>query len=419
MPSAIQPINAARLWDRLQRIAAFTSPGIPWTRRAFSNEFVQGRAWLKAEFERVGLTTHIDPAGNLIGRLEGSNASLKPICTGSHTDTVLRGGRFDGVLGVLAGLEVAQSFKESGSMLRHPLEIIDFLAEEPTDHGVSCVGSRGFVGALDSTMLAQTDPCGETLSAAISRMGGQPDYIDQAARTTGDVAAFLELHIEQGRVLETDSLPIGVVTHIVGIRRVSIKVHGRPDHAGTTPMALRQDALVGAAHVVSTVRTFADGYREGPSYVVATVGRLNVTPNAANSVPGLVEMTLEVRSDSSSILETFAELILAACQPELARLKVHAAIEELTLTTPTFCDPMIKVAIKAAAGRLGLESRRLPSGAGHDALHIARVGPIGMIFVPCREGRSHCPEEWIDSDQAAAGARVLAGTIVELDNLLT
>jgi N-carbamoyl-L-amino-acid hydrolase len=413
----IRPINAARLWERLQRMATFTRPYMPWTRRAFSEEFIQGREWLRNEFEGAGLATHVDAAGNLIGRLEGCESNLKPICTGSHTDTVLHGGRFDGILGVLAGLEVAQSLKESGYSLRHPLEVIDFLAEEPTDHGVSCVGSRGFVGSLDPSMLAQTDPSGETLSAAIARVGGRPESIKEASRTKGDVAAFVELHIEQGPVLESEGLPIGIVTHIVGIRRVSITVQGQSDHAGTTPMGLRQDALVGAAHVVSTVRSVAESYQDGPFYVVATVGRLNVLPNAANSVPGLVEMTLEVRSDSPAILESFPELVMAACQSELAKLKVRASTNQLTQTTPTPCDPEVKLAIKAAAGSLKLASRRLPSGAGHDALHVARVGPVGMIFVPCLGGRSHCPEEWIENDQAAVGARVLAGTIVELDQL--
>lgn len=419
MPTVSHPVDAARLWDRLERMATFTRPDIPWTRRAFSDEFIRGREWLKREFEDAGLVTRIDAAGNLIGRVEGSDARLAPICTGSHTDTVMNGGRFDGILGVLAGLEVAQSLKESGCVLRHPLEVIDFLAEEPTDHGVSCVGSRGFVGALDSAMLAQTDASGETLGAALARVGGQAENLAQALRARGEIAAFVELHIEQGPVLEAEGAAIGIVTHIVGIRRVSIKVHGRPDHAGTTPMNLRQDALAGAAHIVSTVRRVAESYQGGQSYVVATVGRLNVLPNAANSVPGVVEMTMEVRSDSLGILETFAERVMAACEPELARLKVRAGMEALTLTKPTVCDPVVRLAIQAAAGGLKRASRHLPSGAGHDALHVARIGAVGMIFVPCLGGRSHCPEEWIESDQAAVGARVLAGTILELDQLLS
>lgn len=400
-------------------MATFTRQDMPWTRRAFSNEFIRGRQWLKQEFESAGLATHIDAAGNLIGRLGGSDDSLKPICTGSHTDTVLHGGRFDGILGVLAGLEVAQSLKESGGVLRHPLEVIDFLAEEPTDHGVSCVGSRGFVGTLDAQMLAQTDPSGETLSAAIERVGGRPESIGHAARAKGDIAGFVELHIQQGPVLEQESLPIGIVTHIVGIRRVAITVHGQPDHAGTTPMDLRMDALAGAAQIVTTSRQIAESYQGGESYVVATVGRLNVLPNAANSVPGLVEMTLEVRSDSPEILETFPALVMAQCLSELTRLKVRATLEQLTLTTPTACDPVVKLAIKAAAGSKKLASRRLPSGAGHDALHVAAVGPVGMIFVPCLKGRSHCPEEWLEKSQAGEGTRVLGGTILELDQLLS
>lgn len=411
-------LNADRLWNRLERIATFTRPDVPWTRRAFSPEFETGRRWLQEEFRAAGLNVRLDTAGNLIGTLSGRCAHLPPLATGSHTDTVLGGGRFDGVLGVLAGLEVAQSLRESGRLLRHPLEVIDFLSEEPSDYGVSCVGSRAMAGTLVPDMLALSAPCGETLHAAMQRVGARPDALAQAVRAPGDIAAFVELHIEQGPVLEQAKLPIGVVTHIVGIRRVAITVEGRADHAGTTPLDLRQDALVGGAHVVSTVRAVADRFRTWPWYVVATVGRLDVLPNASNAVPGRVEMVLEVRSDSAEILEVFPETVMAECQPELSRLQLRASVRQLSRTAPTPCSNTVMAVIEQAAADLHLPCRRLPSGAGHDSLHLAAVAPIGMVFVPCREGRSHCPEEWIDKTTAASGARVLAGALLGLDRQL-
>ncbi|QEI07541.1 Zn-dependent hydrolase [Pigmentiphaga aceris] len=412
-------INTDRLWQRLQTMASFTRPDMPWTRRAFSEEFMQGRHWLRGQFMEAGLSVRLDEAGNLIGELAGTDPNLKPICIGSHTDTVFHGGRFDGILGVLSALEVAQSLKESGHRLRHPLEVIDFLAEEPTDQGVSCVGSRAMAGALSPAMLAQSDANGESLIDAMTRTGAQPDVLSHATRSRADIAAFVEVHIEQGPVLEQAGLPIGVVTNIVGIQRVAITVTGRPDHAGTTPMDLRQDALAGAAHVVSTARAMAEGYLSGPSYVVATVGRLDVLPNSANSVPGRVEMTLEIRSDSRDVLARFANDVMAASQAELARLKVSASMLSLTAVTPVDCDPLVIRAIETAASGLNLASRRLPSGAGHDAMQIAAIAPSGMIFVPCLDGRSHCPEEWADQQASGDGARVLAGAVLALDAVLT
>ncbi len=414
VPAAVR-IDADRLWRRLHDLAAFTEPDQPWTRRAFSVSFQQGRDWLRQQFEAAGLQTRMDSAGNLIGRLEGSAPGLPPLATGSHSDTVPHGGRFDGVLGVLAGLEAVQSIRESGLRLRHPLEVIDFLGEEPSDHGVSCIGSRACAGHLDAGMLALRDGAGESLAAAMARIGARPGELGPALRPPGSLAAFVELHIEQGPVLEARQLPIGVVTNIVGIRRYTVTVAGRADHAGTTPMHLRQDALVGAAEVIAQAQRLAASHGDGPPYVVATVGRLALTPNAANSVPGHVSMTLEVRSDAPAVLDGFVHAVMAASADALNRLRVTADVALLTRTEPVACDPRVMAAIEAAAARLQLGSMRLPSGAGHDAMHLAEAGPVGMVFVPCRDGRSHCPEEWIEPDQAAAGTAVLAQALVALD----
>lgn len=409
------PIDDARLWRRLEALAAITEPDAPWTRRAFSPMHGRGRAWLKEVFAEAGLEAAVDAAGNLVGRRAGSVPGLKPIVLGSHSDTVPGGGRYDGILGVLAGLEVAQALAEKGTALRHPLEVIDFLCEEPSDFGLSCIGSRGLVGAIGPADLALVRGDGLTLEQGLCETGGDPARRATAVRRPGDLAAYLELHIEQGRVLESEGKEIGIVTDIVGILRQRVVVEGRADHAGTTPMTLRQDAMVGAAAVIQAA--YAEGRRRNTPqcYVVATVGRVLVTPNAANAVPGRVEMVLEVRSNVASVLDELPAAVAAGVAAPFAEMGLKLHQERISLTEATFCDPRIQRLFGAAADALGLAHRPLSSGAGHDAMWVARIAPYGMIFVPCREGRSHCAAESITPAQAADGARTLGEALVRLD----
>lgn len=409
------PLDPARLWRRLETLSRFTRPDLPWTRRAFSPEFTAARAWLADEFASAGLAVHTDAAGNLIGRREGRVPGAPALVSGSHSDTVLQGGRFDGILGVLAALEVAHALHDAGQTWHHPLEVVDFLAEEPTDHGVSCVGSRAQAGLLDLPLLQAADAQGETLADALKRIGGAPESIDSARRAPGSVAAFVELHIEQGPVLEQEGLAIGAVTHIVGIHRVEVTVTGQPDHAGTTPMHLRHDALAGAAAIVTLAHHRALALSQPGRYVVATVGRLAVEPNATNTVPGRVRMSLEVRSDDPQVLRTFVDELLQATAGEMQRCRVTAAARTLTQTQPTQADERVIAAIEQAARRHGHAHRRMPSGAGHDAVPMARLAPMGMVFIPCRGGRSHCAEEWSEPAQVLAGTQVLAAALQGLD----
>ncbi|KAG0774296.1 hypothetical protein G6F22_014178 [Rhizopus arrhizus] len=330
----------------------------------------------------------------------------------------MAGGRFDGIIGVLAGIEVAHTMQEHGIELAHPFEVIDFLSAEPSDYGISCVGSRALSGHLTADMLAARNPDGETLAQGIARVGGDPAALHAPLRGAGDTAAFVELHIEQGPVLESRGLPIGVVTNIVGIRRVLIVVEGQPDHAGTTPMDIRRDALVGAARIIDAASRQASAASGNPHYVVATVGRLSMTPNAANAVPGRVELTLEMRSDSNAVLDAFPETLMAGVADDLKALRLTAGFTQLSRAQPTDCSPLVMDAVKAAADQLGYASMRLPSGAGHDAVYMAPTGPIGMVFIPCLNGRSHCPEEWIEPAQLLDGTRVLYQSVLELDRVL-
>lgn len=370
---------------------------------------------MRQQYEAAGLEVSLDAGGNLIGRREGRNPNLAPIVTGSHCDTVVGGGRYDGIIGVLAGIEVAHAMKEQAVQLQHPFEVIDFLSEEPSDYGISCIGSRAYSGLLDAAMLVARNTEGESLAQGIERVGGKPSVLDKPLRGPSSMAAFVELHIEQGPVLEAKGLPIGVVSNIVGIRRVLVTVKGRPDHAGTTPMNIRCDALVGAARVIDRANREASRLSWNPHYVVATIGRIAMQPNVPNAVPAQVELILEVRSDSPQVLDSFPEQLLDSVAAELKELRVSASFAHVSRAQPTDCSALVMDAVERASRALGYASTRMPSGAGHDGVYMAPTGPIGMIFIPCLDGRSHCAEESITSKQLLDGTRVLYQTIGELD----
>ncbi|HEV7258671.1 MAG TPA: Zn-dependent hydrolase [Bosea sp. (in: a-proteobacteria)] len=412
-------IDQSRLWRRLETLSRLTDRDRPWTRRSFTPRFLEGRAWLAAEFRAAGLETGIDAGGNLIGRLEGTEQGLAPILIGSHSDTVPSGGRYDGILGVLAALEVAQGLIENGERRRHPLEVVDFLAEEPSEfEGLSCIGSRAMSGALTPEHLALRRADGMSLEEGIAYVGGRPQDVAGSARAPGSIAAYLELHIEQGRVLESEAKPIGIVTDIVGIRRERITVTGRADHAGATPMPLRSDALVGAARLIEAAYQKAMATSGDAQPLVATFGKIDVSPNAANAVPGEVVMTLEVRSGNEAAVSAFGGALVREVQPELDALRLKVKAEPISNVAPVACATVIRTAIADASRACGLGTRDLPSGAGHDGVFVSRLGPIGMIFVPCRDGRSHAPEEAIEPEQVADGARTLAGAVKVLDERL-
>ncbi len=416
--TAALPLDADRLWADIMALAEITEPARPYTRRSFSPLFLKGRAWLAEQFAEAGLAVRIDAAGNLIGRFEGKNPALGVIAVGSHSDTVPSGGRFDGIAGVAAGLEVARALRDAQVRLDHSLEIIDFLAEEPSDYGLSCIGSRGMAGALEARMLDMTEPHGETLRAALRRVGGNPDYFTSARRN--DIKAFLELHIEQGIVLESQSLDVGIVTSIVGIRRIEITFKGAADHAGTTPLALRHDALVAAANTVVTVRRIAEQLASGGSdYFVATVGTLNVEPGAANVVPGKCRLVIDARTTNPALTQKFVDEIERASDQHAKDARVsREPLVTLSDGPPAACDPILRAMLHKGAQELGLRATDIASGAGHDAAFMSRICPMAMVFVPCRNGKSHAPEEWADRDQIAAGAAVMLQTVTSLDQSL-
>jgi N-carbamoyl-L-amino-acid hydrolase len=412
------PLDADRLWADVMALADITDPARPYTRRSFTALFLEGRAWLAQRFAEAGLTTGVDAAGNLIGRIEGNNPALGVIAIGSHSDTVPSGGRFDGMAGVATGLEIVRALRDSGTRLEHTIEIIDFLAEEPSEYGLSCVGSRGMTGSLDEKMLELTEPAGEMLRDALRRVGGDPDRLDRAKRD--DIRAFLELHIEQGIVLESRALDVSVVTSIVGIRRIEIVFQGETDHAGTTPMNLRHDALIAAADTVVSVRRIAEQLAaEGPDYFVATVGILTVDPSASNIVPGRCRLVIDARTADPALTARFVDTIDCESAAHAAGARVtRASFQTLSDGAPVACDSNLRAALRQGAHDLGLGEMDLPSGAGHDAAFMSRICPSAMVFVPCRKGKSHAPEEWADREAIAAGAAVIYQAVKALDQSL-
>lgn len=401
-------VNANRIQSDLEALATITDPGRPWTRRAFSPRFDEGRGWLARRFEEAGLSVSRDAGGNLIGRRAGSAGGLGTILLGSHSDTVPDGGRFDGVAGVVVALEVARTLAERGHVLRHDLGIVDFLAEEVSVFGVSCIGSRAMAGVLPADWMGLTHE-GRTLETAMRDVGGAPEHI--AARD--DIRAFLELHIEQGPVLEDSGCDLGIVTAIAGITRVEIVLTGRPDHAGTTPMTARSDALVAAAGLVSAIEAEARDRAAQGSHFTATVGEFSMEPNAANVVPGRVRMLIDARAADRAQMLGFLDWIDARCAalPE----GIAAEVRRLSDNQPTPMEDDLIDRLDAAADRCGARHRRMVSGAGHDAAFMARIAPAAMVFVPCLGGRSHCPEEWAETADIALGAEVLAETVIALD----
>lgn len=409
-------VTPARIVEDIADLAAITEPDHPWTRRSFTPMFLAGREYLIRRFEAAGLETSIDAAGNLIGRRSGTEPGLGTIMVGSHSDTVPDGGRFDGVAGVSAALEVARALSDKGIRLRHDLEVIDFLAEEVSAFGISCVGSRGLVGQLKPEMLMRESD-GRSLSAGIMEVGGDASRLGAPLRT--DIKAFLELHIEQGTVLEEAHDDVGVVTAIAGITRIEIVVEGRADHAGTTRMGHRRDALTAAARLVLGIERLATERARGPKHFAATVGEFAIEPNAANVVPSRARLLIDARAEARPDMDGFVADVAALTRAVAA--ETGASIDPpLTISDnlPTPCDPLVLDVLDAACSAAGARHRRMASGAGHDTAWMARVTKAGMIFIPCAGGRSHTPDEWAAMDDIALGAAVLMDALERLDRIL-
>jgi N-carbamoyl-L-amino-acid hydrolase len=414
--SASPVVDAAALRTRIEALSMFGRPaggafadGV--SRVAYSDADLAGRRYVIDLMRAAGLQPRVDPAGNIFGRREGREPGLPPIVFGSHIDSVPSGGNFDGDLGSLAALGAIEACEAAGLRTRHPLEMAVWSAEEGVAFGRGLAGSRIVAGDIAPADLTQVWN-GMTRAEAIRKLGGDPARITDAVRPKGAHHGYLELHIEQGGTLERGRVAIGVVEGIVSIQRYRVTVTGMANHAGTTPMPERKDALIAASHVTLAVNEIV---RSLEGRQVGTVGHLDVEPNAPNVIPGTVRLTIELRDLSPAKLAAMAETIRARAAAIAAQTKTTIDVASLGGNPPALASPDVQKAIERASAALKLESTRLPSGAGHDAQMMAQLSPMGMIFVPSVGGISHSPRELTSWRDCANGANVLLRAILEVD----
>ena len=377
------------------------------SRVAYSDADKQGREYVLGLLREAKLDVSIDAAGNLIGRRSGSASGLAPLLIGSHIDSVPEGGNYDGVVGSMGAIEVAHTLAEKKVTLRHPLEVVIFQNEEG-----GLIGSRAMDGELTERELDLVSRSGKTIREGIRFIGGDPANLASVRRKKGDIAAYLELHIEQGGYLDTEKIKIGVVEGIVGINWWDVTIEGFANHAGTTAMNNRQDALLAAAKFIEAVNRIVTSV---PGRQVGTVGRINALPGAPNVIPGKVVLSLELRDLDAAKINMLYEKIRAEAQQIAAASKTKFDFKEINVNIPAPTDARIRSLISESAREFGLSTKLMPSGAGHDAQDMARLGPVGMIFVPSVGGISHSPREFSQPDDISNGANVLLHTLLKLD----
>jgi hydantoinase/carbamoylase family amidase len=399
---AALPGSVAASLDELAKIGGGSDGGV--TRVAWSPELFAAYEWIGDRMRAIGLDVEVDAAGNLIGRWEVGSG--RPVLVGSHLDTVPSGGRLDGVLGVVAAVHAVKLLREQGFEPGRPVWIVAFMDEEGTRFNAALFGSRAFAGEDLTGLGTRVDAAGTTLRDALGECGRELDRTIEASRI-GEVGAYLELHIEQGPVLEAEGIQIGVVTSIVGLRGYRVRLHGQANHAGTTPMILRRDAFAGAARIALELRELA----RARANVTANVGKVAVAPGGANVVPGLADFTIDVRAATAEGLAELQRLVEETVARVAREESLEAELEQIFSLEPLELDPQLVEAVERAATEEGATSRRIASGAGHDAMVIGRHVPAAMIFVPSRGGISHSPEEYSSPAEVELGMRVLAATL--------
>lgn len=404
-------VNGARVNGFLDGIARFgLTPDGGHSRVGFSDADIEGRTYTMGLLRDASLTVEVDPAGNILGKRAGTLAGAKPILFGSHIDSVLNGGNYDGAVGSMGAIEAARTLAEKGYRNRHPLWVTIWCDEES-----GLTGSRGFLGDLSAEDLARTGRDGVPLAQKIKRIGGDPERLSAYGHRPGSIAAYLELHIEQGGILDRTGVQIGVVEGIVGIRSWDVTIKGFANHAGTTPMDQRKNALLAAADLALAVDRIV---RAVPGRQVGTVGRLVVSPGAQNVVPGQVDLSIELRDLSMEKLERLWTDIHAEGDRIMARYGTSWTATARPTNMAALSNPVMREVIGESAKSLGLSTSIMPSGAGHDAQDLARIGPMGMIFVPSVSGISHAPSELTRPVDVVNGANVLLQTVLRLDQRL-
>jgi beta-ureidopropionase / N-carbamoyl-L-amino-acid hydrolase len=412
IPSFAQPaplrVNAPRLLEYLKALSEFgRNPQGGVSRIAYGDADLKGREYVMGLMRAAQLDVSVDAAGNLVGTRPGSDPALKPILLGSHIDSVPEGGNYDGDVGSLAAIEVAQRLAEGKVTLRHPLKVIIFQNEEG-----GTIGSEAIGEGLSDKVLNLTSQSGKTMRDGIKFLGGDPARLAEVRRQPGSIGGYLELHIEQGGVLEREKINIGVVEGIVGILHSDVTIEGLANHAGTTPMDQRHDALLAAAKFIETVNRVVTSV---PGRQVGTVGKVQVSPGAYNIIPGKVVLGLELRDLDAAKVQMLFERIRSEAEQIGNSNGTRFSFSDPVITRPALTDPRFRQTIDETAKSLGLITKLMQSGAGHDAQEIARIGPVGMIFIPSVGGISHSPKEFSRPKDIENGANVLLQTLMKLD----
>jgi N-carbamoyl-L-amino-acid hydrolase len=409
-------INRDRLVADLETLASFsddTPPGI--SRLVFADADQRSRVWLKSQCSEAGLAVREDAVGNMFARWVGARPQLAAIGTGSHIDAIPHSGKFDGTVGVLGGLEAIRALQQSGFQPQRSIELLLFTSEEPTRFGLGCLGSRMLSGALNSDADARLkDPEGSTL-AQLRAAAGFQGSLDQVRLPDGYYTAFVELHIEQGPLLEKEGLPVGIVTSIAAPAALRITIEGEGGHAGGVLMPDRKDAFCAAAEIVLAVEERARA--TGSIDTCGTVGKCQIYPGAVNSIPSRVEMDVDIRDTDEQRRNRVLREIEQACTQVAARRKLQVRVTPINADAPATCSPRVINAMVEAAEENGLPYKKMVSRAYHDSLFMARIAPVGMVFIPCRGGVSHRPDEYAAPQEIENGAKVLASTLARLSQV--
>ncbi|MCD1641522.1 Zn-dependent hydrolase [Aurantimonas coralicida] len=407
-PATNLQIDGDRLWDSLMEMAKI-GPGIAGgnNRQTLSDEDAEGRSLFKAWCEAAGLTMGLDTMGNMFARREGTDPEALPVYVGSHLDTQPTGGKYDGVLGVLAGLELVRTLNDLNIRTRHPIVVTNWTNEEGTRFAPAMLASGVFAGVLEESWAKdRKDAAGKSFGAELERIGWQGDEPVGSRK----MKAFFELHIEQGPILEDERIDIGVVTHGQGLYWLEVTLTGKESHTGSTPMYKRRNAGLGMARVIELVHEVAMDYQPN---AVGTIGQIDVHPNSRNIIPGRCVFTVDIRSPSKETLDTMRERIEDGIDLIADALDIDVSVDEVGHFDPVTFDETCVTAIRDAAEALGYSHRNIVSGAGHDACWINRVAPTAMVMCPCVDGLSHNEAEEISKEWATSGANVLMRAVVE------
>ncbi|CEI84620.1 N-carbamoyl-L-amino acid hydrolase [Oceanobacillus oncorhynchi] len=402
--------NQERIEKHIKALSRYTAtPNEGTTRLTYSEEDLQARIYIKEQMEAYGLEVREDGLGNIFGKLEGEKKDAPSVIVGSHFDSVPHGGDYDGPAGVIAGLEIAALFQDNQVKPVYPLEIIAMIEEEGSRFGGGLMGSRGIAGYLSKDDVQETkDKDGISVPEAMKKIGLDPSL--EVKRDPETIKAFLEMHIEQGPILEEEQISVGVVESIVGLTQLEVTIDGKAGHAGTTPMDRRSDALVAAANIISKLPQIAMEEGEG---AVTTVGRHQVFPNGANVIPDKVVFSVDIRSSKEAHVKNVVQKVKNLVRSWEAN-GIQTAVEQSLYMQPKELNKKIRSILEASCAQLGTSFINMHSGAGHDAMVLSDITDVGLIFVPSKDGLSHCPEEWTAIHELAAGIEVLYETALKL-----